>query len=345
MMKTVGNILCRAGTALAVSFFVAGFVGAVEAVLPAGVSVERVYSTTDGLSHSSVLSVAVASDNVFIGTERHLSVLKKDGGFTVWGPANSPLKLQRVPAVVVRGNGEVWAACRSPIAGGGTYKWDGLQWSVFEEIKDDMQSNYVNCFAVDEKGAVWIGTDDQGANYYVWESNPYRKFGYLASKKGLLDNRITCMSTRPGEVWIGTMSGISVYKGRDGEKYLFTNYTRADGLPAEHITAIAAAPDRILVGTTRGLAIFDNASWKLLDTSAGLADSWVTAVIIDGSDAWIGTKKGLQLLRNGRIEPPIDYRDGLPSAHIQCLALGKSTDGTARIYVGTDRGLILLKIR
>ncbi|MBP7634844.1 hypothetical protein KBA41_11805 [Candidatus Ozemobacteraceae bacterium] len=336
-------VLRRAGAVLAVSACLVGFPGAAWAVLPAGVSLERIYTPADGLSHASILAVSVATDNVFIGTERNLSVLKKDGTFTVWGPANSPLKLQRVPAVIVRGNGEVWAACRSPVAGGGTYKWDGLQWSVFEEIKDDMQSNYVSCFAVDEKGVVWIGTDDQGANYYVWESNPYRKFGYLASKKGLLDNRITSMSTRPGEVWIGTMTGVSVYRGRDGEKYLFTNYTRADGLPAEHVTAVSASPDRVLAGTTKGLALFEGGSWKLLDASAGLADPWVTAVLIDGADAWVGTKKGLQLLRGGRFEPPVDYRDGLPSAHIQCLALARDADGAARLYVGTDRGLVVLK--
>jgi len=313
------------------------------AVMPAGIALERVYSTADGLSHNSVLAVAAGAENVFIGTERNLSVLKKDGKFTVWGPDNSPLKLQRVPAVTVRNGTEVWAACRSPVAGGGTYKWDGLQWSVFEEIKDDMQSNYVNCFAVDEKGVLWIGTDDQGVNYYVWESNPYRKFGYLASKKGLLDNRITCMATRPGEVWLGTVSGVSVYKGRDGEKYLFTNYTKAEGLPADHITAIAAAPDRVLAGTTKGLAVFENGAWKLLGTAAGLADTWVTAVLIDGADTWVGTKKGIQLLRGGRFESPIDYRDGLPSAHVQCLTLVRGQDGVTRVYAGTDRGLVVLK--
>ncbi len=343
-MKYASLIGKRSGIILAALFLLC-FAGNVDAVLPSGISLERVYSATDGLSHPSVLSIAVASDNLYIGTERNLSVLKKDGTFTVWGPDNSPLKLQKIPAVIVRNNGEVWAACRSPVMGGGTYKWDGLQWSVFEEIKDDMQSNYVNCFAVDEKGTVWIGTDDQGVNYYVWETNPYRKFGYLASKKGLLDNRITCMSTRPGEVWLGTPAGVSVYKGRDGEKYLFTNYTKADGLPADHVTAMAAAPDRVLVGTTKGLAVYDNASWKLLDASAGLADSWVTAVVIDGADAWVGTKKGLQLLRGGRFEPPIDYKDGLPSAHIQCLSTAKGSDGSIRLYLGTDRGLVVLMRR
>ena len=343
MLNIIYGTLRRAGIVFALSACLAGFPDAALAAFPAGVSLERIYTVADGLSHASVLAVSVATDNVFIGTERNLSVLKKDGTFTVWGPANSPLKLQRVPAVIVRGNGEVWAACRSPVAGGGTYKWDGLQWSVFEEIKDDMQSNFVNCFAVDEKGVVWIGTDEQGVNYYVWESNPYRKFGYLASKKGLLDNRITCMSTRSGEVWFGTMAGISVYRGRDGENYLFTNYTRAEGLPAEHVTAISASPERVLAGTTKGLALFEGGSWKLLDASIGLADPWVTAVLIDGADAWVGTKKGLQLLRGGRFDPPVDYRDGLPSAHIQCLALARGADGVTRLYVGTDRGLVVLK--
>lgn len=310
--------------------------------MPAGFSLEKVLTPKEGLSHASVLAIAVGPEHVFIGTKRHLTVLKKDGSITVWSPKNSALKFQSVPAVVLRGT-HLWTTCRSPVAAGGTFHWDGLQWEVFEEIKDDMVSNYISSFYVDEKNMLWLGSDDQGVNYDLADTNQFRRFGYLATKKGLVDNRVTCLSGRPGELWVGTLGGISVYKGRDGENYLFTNFGKKDGLPSEHVNALAATPERVYAGTTMGLAVFENGAWRQIGAESGLADPWITALAADGSDLWIGTKKGLQVLRNGRAETVIDYRDGLPSSQIQCLAVGKQADGVSRVFAGTPGGLAILR--
>lgn len=314
----------------------------IQAVMPTGVQLERVVTPKEGLSHPVVLSLAVGKDYVYIGTRKYLNVLKPDGSIIHWTPQNSALKFLQIPAMVVRGN-ELWTTCRSPVAGGGTYRWDGLQWEWFEEIKDDMQSNYVSCFHVDDKNVLWIGTDDQGLNNYVYETNPFRKFGSLSTKKGIVSNQIQCLTSRPGELWIGTMSGISVYRGQEGEHALITNYTSASGLKAERITALAAMPDKVFAGSTMGLEIFENGAWRLIGKESGLADEWITALAVDGSDLWIGTAKGLQLMRAGRIEPPIDHRDGLPAHQVRCLAIARSADGATRIYVGTERGLAILK--
>ncbi|MFZ2960879.1 MAG: two-component regulator propeller domain-containing protein [Candidatus Ozemobacteraceae bacterium] len=316
-----------------------------EAAFPTGVSLERVFQVKDGLSHDSVLSIAASPDMVFLGTERNLTILSSDGKVTVWGPKNSPLNFQRVSAMILRGK-ELWTTCRSPIDGGGTHRWDGLQWQSFEEIKDDMQSNYISCFCVDDKNTVWIGTDNQGINEFVFEKNPFRKFGYLATKKGLLDNRILCMAARPGELWIGTMFGISVYRGKDGENYLFTNYSKATGLPAEAITSLAMGSNgRVYAGSSLGLLVFENGTWRLLKKADGLANNGIKSLLVDGDDLWIGTSDGVQLYRNGVFEPVFNYRDGLPSALIQCLAVSRGADGIKRLYVGTDHGLAILQRR
>lgn len=314
----------------------------VSAVMPAGLQLERVLTPKEGLSHPVVLSLAIGPEHVYIGTRKYLNVLKKDGTITHWTPENSKLKFLMIPAMAVRGH-ELWTTCRSPVAGGGTYRWDGLQWEWFEEIKDDMQSNYVSCFHVDDKNVLWIGTEDQGLNYYVHETNPFRKFGYLATKKGIVSNQIMCLTSRPGELWIGTVAGISVYRGQEGDRALVTNYTLTSGLPADRITALAATPERVYAGSTLGLQIFENGSWRLLGKEAGLADAWISALVVDGSDLWIGTAKGLQVMRGGRIEPPIDHRDGLPAHQIRCLAIGRGPDGVTRLYVGTERGLAIFK--
>ncbi|MBI3037946.1 hypothetical protein HYY75_02690, partial [bacterium] len=152
-----------------------------KADFPSGISLAKILTLNEGLSNSSVLSIAVAPEMIFIGTERNLSILKKDGSIAIWGPQNSPLAYPKIPAVVVKGN-EIWASCRDPMTGGGTLRFDGLQWYRYEEIKDDMQSNYVTCFHVDEKNVLWIGHESQGVNEFVQGTNPYKKFGYLATK-------------------------------------------------------------------------------------------------------------------------------------------------------------------
>jgi len=328
-----------------VAVFLLGFflvAAAIQGAFPSGVSLERALRVSDGLSHDSILSLAVARDRLYIGTERNLTILGADGRMTIWGPKNSRLNLQRVPALAIR-NGDLWATCRTPIEGGGTFRWDGNEWWWYEEIKDDMQSNFVSCFHVDASNTLWIGTENQGLNEFVFENNPFRKFGYLATKKGLIDNRIICLTSRPGELWIGTMKGLSVYRGKKGDEYLFTGYSPSNGFPAELVTALAVIGDRVYAGTSKGLQVLESGSWRTLTTADGLTDSWVKTLGTDGRDLWVGTSMGLQRFRDGVLSKPVDYRDGLPSSHIQCLAFGPGSDGIPRIYVGTDHGLAILR--
>ncbi len=312
------------------------------AALPPGVAIEKVWSEKDGLSHASVRAVAAGDGFVYVGTDRGLTIIKPDGTTAVWNKDNSPLLYQQIPALVLRGK-ELWTTCRNPVAGGGTFRWDGFQWSIFEEIKDDMQSNYVNCFHVDKAGKLWLGTDNQGLNSYDYETNPYKKFGYLATKKGLIDMRVTCIDSRAGELWIGTIGGISVYRGKDGEKYLFTNYDQQNGLPYSTVTSIAVGPTEVYAGSSMGLMRFDGTSWKQLGVAEGLAEPWVTGLAMDGPVLWVSTKKGLQQLVNGRFTDPIGLTDGLPSTRIQCLHVSRQPSG-AKLYVGTDRGLAVLRV-
>ena len=313
------------------------------AALPVGVTIERIWLEKDGLSHPSIRAVGIGKDLVFLGTERGLTIIKSDGSITVWNARNSPLAYQQVPALAVRGT-ELWTTCRNPVSGGGTYRWDGLQWNVFEEIKDDMQSNYISCIHVDKKNKVWLGTDNQGLNSYDFETNPYKKFGYLATKKGLIDMRITAIDSREGELWIGTLGGVSVYKGKENDKYLFTNFDQSNGLPSNTVTSLAVGSDRVYAGCSMGLMSYDGTGWKLLGTADGLADQWVTSLAVDGQTLWVATKKGIQLLKNGQFSAPLGLADGLPSTRIQCLTVSRQTS-PARVYAGTERGLVIFQVQ
>lgn len=319
------------------------------AILPPDVKIEKIITPKEGLSNQYVLSVVANDDYIYVGTKYYLNVIKSDGSIIHLTPKNTALKFVEIPAMTLREN-ELWVTCRSPIAGGGTYRWNGVKWDWFEEIKDDMQSNYISCFHVDEKNTLWIGTQDQGVNYYNPDSNAFKRFGYLATKKGLISNNVTAITSRNGEIWIGTPSGISVYKGKkeDGgkEEYLFTNFTLSNGLPADHITALASSDKAVYAGTTRGLLIYDsNNNWKLLDKQSGLSDNWILCLALDKSsdELWVGTIKGLQRFKTGYFEPAISYTDGLPASQIRCLYVFTDKAGITRIFAGTDMGLVILK--
>ncbi|MBI3038710.1 hypothetical protein HYY75_06645, partial [bacterium] len=151
-----------------------------------------------------------------------------------------------------------------------------------------------------------------------------------------------CLGSRSGELWIGTMGGVSIYKGKKDEKYLFTNFTTQNGLPNNVVLNLAVSPSIVYAGSPTGLMIFENEKWRAIGISEGLASDWVSALALDGENLWIGTKKGLQFLSNGKISTSMNFKNGFPSSHIQALAVRNNSDGSASIFVGTDEGLIVL---
>ncbi len=164
-----------------------------------------------------------------------------------------------------------------------------------------------NAYALvcDAKGRVWVGTLNHGVSVYngkQWQT--------YAPPNGPLGLRVFALaaSSTDGDIWIATEAGLTRYSLT---RNTWTNYTRANGLPADSVDALAFGKDGTLyVGTQcDGMAI------------ASPADDYHQWRIVPGPAQMPASPTG----------------NGLPSRLINCLLAANS--GT--VFAGTPNGLAL----
>lgn len=79
-----------------------------------------------------------------------------------------------------------------------------------------------------------------------------------------------------------------------------------DGMPEDWITAIAFDNSGELWCGTRssGLLHFDGSLWEMFNTDDGVADSYITGLLIDSKDRkWITTHHGISLFTGKQKDP------------------------------------------
>jgi hypothetical protein len=96
---------------------------------------------------------------------------------------------------------------------------------------------------------VWLGTSSGLAKFPA--PAPSRAVIYTAAD-GLLDDDVFSVDVEDGEVWAGSMKGLSRFNGSG-----FVNYTHEDGLLDGSIVAIDAGEDYVWLGLDTGIARFD----------------------------------------------------------------------------------------
>jgi len=109
-------------------------------------------------------------------------------------------------------------------------------------------------------------------------------------------------------MWIGTEEGINFY---------------VDGLPVQYIrgaidnfiTAIAVDPaNNKWFGTRSGISVLssDNFTWEYYTVSnSGLVDNGIISILFNerSGDAYIGTSKGLSILKTPFKDPPVSFNE------------------------------------
>lgn len=116
----------------------------------------------------------------------------------------------------------------------------------------------------------------------------------------------------------------------------FTNYTTADGMPADNVNGIAIDSfNHKWFGTQGGVAMFNDTIWKTYTTANGLTDNYITCMAVDIHDGvWAGTEMGLNQF-DGSVWTSYTMADGLPSNTINYLA----GDPDGSIWIGTNAGI------
>jgi signal transduction histidine kinase/ligand-binding sensor domain-containing protein len=261
-----------------------------------------------------------------------------------------------VHAIAQTNDGYVWIATE-----GGLARFDGVVFKVFNRSTNStFQSDDVCCLAVDDQGALLVGTSD--GTVRIMGEDVHRVAGLTPSgnmlrvvdgaawsfdRRGVTETRSGLRRTwsvgkelpagrvqtiyvdRAGVAWIGMNDGLWV---------LNTKATGVEKVAALGVNSVLAvfedAEGNDWVGTeTTGLHVLRRLAFR---SEAGLADEAVTAVAQTGDGAmWIGTRDdGLRRVVKGLVGVPVKA-GALTSAVVLCITPGVA----GGLWVGTPDGL------
>jgi ligand-binding sensor domain-containing protein/signal transduction histidine kinase len=127
-----------------------------------------------------------------------------DQSVEVWETAHG-LPQSTVTAITQTRDGYLWVGTLDGLA-----CFDGIRFQVFDSFNTpELHSNQITALAADEGGGLWIGTAEGGATHLV-----QGKFEALTRAQGLADDAVRSFGIGgDGSVWIGTATGLNVWRG------------------------------------------------------------------------------------------------------------------------------------
>ncbi len=182
-------------------------------------------------------------------------------------------------------------------------------------VEHGLASDRISAVLASSSGAVVFGTDD-GAS--LWDRG---RVATWTTADGLPERSIWAFAEDDREgFWIGGDGGLA---RREGGRFRLVS-----GLPRAPVRSLAPGPPGRLLMGTQGSGLWEldvgevgkRSPVRTWTERGGLPDLQVRALARDGDGAlWIGTPRGLAVLRGGRIEPgpvPLDRAD------VYALSLG-----------------------
>jgi hypothetical protein len=171
---------------------------------------------------------------------------------------------------------------------GGASKFDGTNWTTFDEDNSGLVDDRVYSLAVDLEGNIWFGTW-----YGVSKFDGTNWTSYNAYYSELVNNYINSIAVDlEGNIWFGTDRGVSKFDG--------TNWTTYDtynsGIVDDEVYAVAVDLEgNIWFGTRYGVSKFDGTDWTTYDAyNSGLLFDYVWSIAVDvEGNLWFGTGEGV----------------------------------------------------
>ncbi len=325
----------------------------------------RGWQTDEGLPQNAVQALAQTHDGyIWVGTVRGLA--RFDGvHFTVFDPQNTPaLEHASITALCQSHDGTLWIGT----AGGGlTQLRDGH--FTHHGLTDDPRANSVKCILEDKHKALWVGTL---GGLFRYQQGVWTQF---TVKDGLRDNVVRSLCESGDRLWIGTGSGLNVWKDgaisvqrglegssvrvvfADGKGNLWlgltsgltlrnkrgqlTHYTIKEGLPDDNVTTFYEDKrGNLWVGTYSGLSRWVDGKFVLERDSQGGFYDQVNALMEDQEgDIWMGARDGLHELRVKRF---VSYTRQQGLTHNNVMSVLE--DRTGNLWISTwGGGLVQLK--
>jgi ligand-binding sensor domain-containing protein len=167
----------------------------------------------------------------------------------------------------------------------------GTEWKIYS-YANGMPADQIFGVAVLPNGDVWAATYLGAARL---RGEEIKKF---TDAEGLPSNFVYHVVYDGAKVWFATERGLARFDDPG-----FTVVKGSSGLPGDDVRDVyAVGPDRVWVGCVGGAAFYDHGTVTEYTTvKTGLPSSNVYAVAARGDEAWLGTDRGLCLLRDGEL--------------------------------------------
>ena len=295
------------------------------------------FTAEDGLASGRVLSISQDSQGIYwFGTVSGLS--RYDGDNWTTYTNTHGLSNNKVDAIAIGSQDNVWVGYERE--GVGISKFDGISWNTWTQ-SNGLPLNSVYSIAIDSKNNVWVGFAEE----YEYEGEGICMFdgtNWTTHKVSYPDfegnqNYIKAIAEdAQGNMWFGTILGLSKYDGND-----WTIYNTSNGLLSHYVNDISVdSQDNVWVATLDGgVSKFDGTNWINYTTEDGLSKDRVYAIEVDAQDnVWVGYEHWGRPVGVDKFDGNTWFNyttsDGLADDYVHTIY----TDKNGYVWFGTHEG-------
>jgi signal transduction histidine kinase/ligand-binding sensor domain-containing protein len=202
--------------------------------------------------------------------------------------------------------------------GHGLQRFRNGRWTPVIAPGFDGSAHKVTTLWMDERGALWIGTTDEGI-YRLYKG----RTDHFDSHSGLSGDMIIALyGDREGSLWVGTSEGIDQFRDLAVQSFSRTVYPKA-----EEFDNLVITPDGTLwVGGESTLYTLGNGATRFNPRGKNLEGKQLTSIFGDRAGrVWIGADNTLNLFRDGEFRQ-VRMVDGSPTGFI--VSIAEEADGT-----------------
>ena len=268
------------------------------------------------------MALLARNDVIWIGTTG--AVVRIAGGRSL----RIPLPDKQASAAVTRvaeAQGHVWAGTSQ-----GLFVLNGDAWLPFDGDAE-LGTSLISALFEDHDHNLWVGTNAKLARLRdgkLVES-------IVHSPPLTYKNVTSAFEDREGNLWLGSQV--------DGLARLWNGWTLRysvdDGLNDRVVWSLARAADgTIWVGTSDGVNLFDHGHFHVVVPGKDLPHPHAYNLLAEADRLWIGTRRGLVIWRDGRLELPPIFT---PMASAQINGIVREPDGS--VWFPTSEGLFRLE--
>ncbi len=246
------------------------------------------FTTRDGLSDDAVTALLEDREgSLWVGTQNGGLNRFREPILTIYSTRQG-LSANVLWSVSGDGRQGLWIGT----LGGGLNHFQGGRFTRYT-VNDGLPINSVFALLQTSDGVLWVGTTNGIARlrHGHWEN--------LGAAGVSPSGRISAfLEDRTGAVWIGTVQGL--YRWKNGRLH---DYSQEAGSATANVRAMVEDHEGSLWIAThgRGLIRLRNGRFTRFTTKDGLSNDVVESLYADEHGLWVGTVRGLNLVRDGRI--------------------------------------------